>query len=258
MKLKSDYKRERAESQIAHSWNFSKTAMHRTTGIDFAEELESRGLSDCYFVSELEPKASHEQFEPTSFYESKSKGIIMYFPQSDLPKFTDSILDEWKIDEGKRFIKKSKKDIDDNIVGLPVPENIEPLLIDLLSDTGEKILHIFSVLAPNIRGRSKIEEVVTKLGDLQMVFGLAKKPYPIDTLNYEVYNEIQNKLIELIVAVHKNDTSEANKLASDLAEILKTIVRTNKDLGNSNIPLVTLHDTGRTIGGLRIFTPSET
>jgi len=137
---------------------------------------------------------------------------------------------------------------------LIIPIKYKDLLSDLFKKDGEIIQETFSNIVMGIDRGQKFD-ALERLKELQTVFGLAKSAFPPKSLNYELFDEIQTHLINLMVAVETNNEPETKKIVDGIKSVFDVFVDTNKSLEYKDkdeyMPII--EDTGETLGGMRIY-----
>ncbi len=154
--------------------------------------------------------------------------------------------------KAERFRKYLSKSIE-----LPVPSDLAILFTDLINQKAESVLSMFNSIHGSLAEITRLDglqgEILKKLDDLQLLFGLAKRPYNENTLNYEINSEIQTCIIKLISLLEDGDLVEARKMAGKVLEVLQTLVKAKTQLKEAGAEMVTIEDTGEKIGEMRIF-----
>jgi len=139
-------------------------------------------------------------------------------------------------------------------------ELIEPTeLGDLYSDL--TIGYIGPILAPmdkvnqGLKLGSVDNQVVEGLETLESALDLVKNIYPRNTLNYEVYDGLHDKLIQLIAFIRSGQNSDATKIAQEVTESLSALEESRAKVAALGVQPILLEDTGERVGRGRVFRP---
>jgi hypothetical protein len=95
-------------------------------------------------------------------------------------------------------------------------------------------------------------QILQKLNKIQVVLELAKGLNNESSLDYEIYSELQDKLLSLMTTFQTNDESKISKI-KELREIFQALVSSGKILRESGAKPVNIEFTGKKYGGVRIF-----
>ena len=136
---------------------------------------------------------------------------------------------------------------------LPVPNDLTTLFADLTKNRGELIVTEYRVIHESLSKEILDNDMLDRLDNIQLLFGLAKRGYSKPTLNYEVFSDIQNDVIEVRRALKKRDFKAASSLSTGLLETFELMSDTLRELRKAGLDLAPIEDTGQTIGGMRIF-----
>jgi len=133
---------------------------------------------------------------------------------------------------------------------IPIPLNLEGYVNLAIDGKLEEIYNIFSSLKKRIIDRDPTISATIK--DIQLVFGLVRNNLPTNTLDYEIYNEIESLFSKLHVTL--DEKKEVNSIVKEIDDALKAFVDTAKETSYINTNKIILEDTGQTIGeNIRIF-----
>ena len=136
--------------------------------------------------------------------------------------------------------------------------DIKEIHDDLLNGCGKKALEVFNNIRVSVEDglnlNSDFISELSKLDELQSIFGILKSTdYEKNTLNYQIYDRIQNKIVNLANKI-KNRDEDIDILFSEIAEILQTYSNTKGALKETGIDkLSTIKDLGIKIGEKRVF-----
>lgn len=137
------------------------------------------------------------------------------------------------------------------VVTTPLPQSIGVMFRDLREYTGNSVLDLVKQIQKSImlgEGTNVIKDIIK----IQTVFELLKDSYDISTMDYEIYNEIQSKVTDLLIAVERKEHT-AIDLVNHLSKIITKMVSLRKELRKKGAKLVTFEYTDKKIGGLRLF-----
>jgi hypothetical protein len=133
---------------------------------------------------------------------------------------------------------------------IPIPLNLEGYVNLAIDGKLEEIYNIFTSLKKRIIDRDPTISATIK--DIQLVFGIVRNNLPTNTLDYEIYNEIENLFSKLHVALEEN--KEVNSIIKEIDDALKAFVDIAKETSYVDTSKIILEDTGQTIGeNIRIF-----
>jgi len=130
-------------------------------------------------------------------------------------------------------------------------EDITSLLTDLMNGEGQLIANVYDSTVKQLEQFST-KQILQKLNTIQLVFELAKGLRNENSLDYEIYSEIQDKLLLLMTTVQNNDYKKMSRL-NELEEILHTLASSGKIIKEAGGRAVDIEFTGKKYGGIRIF-----
>jgi len=202
-------------------------------------------------------RVSPRPARPTTIVVEPSMKLLLRRPVQRLSARVKPELD------AKAYVAKSIKTTVPNICINQYPEIqesesilITPKLADLVSNLVEDVtkpLSTFSPIHELISTGNKNTDMIKSLNQLQTAFGVAKSVYPESTLNYEGFDMIQNNLIQLMNALERNDLASAKTISKEVLETLEMTSALQKELRSRGLRPRVLEDTGRTVGGMRVF-----
>lgn len=186
----------------------------------------------------LYTKLVKDYYKDTIYQSLSNKIHYFYIQELNLPKF-DSYLGT------PAFAKYSE---------LPVPSDLAKLYEDLVNGTGEHIVSVFYSIRKILMEHHKAsKEVLRTLDDIRLIFELVKRSYHANTLNYEVYDDIEKHLTKLIRKLEEGKYDEVKQTSEELLTIFQSIMETNKVVKKTGTKLLTAEDTGKKIGEMRLF-----
>jgi hypothetical protein len=136
---------------------------------------------------------------------------------------------------------------------LPFPNDLTSLLEDFFRNSGQLIVREYELIHKSISKGMVEAEILDRLDKVQLLFGLLKMAYAKRTLNYEVFSEIQYDLIDIKSKLEKDDIDGAQSLSTELSEDFQLMTKTLKELREAGLEISSVEDTGKTIGGMRVF-----
>lgn len=157
--------------------------------------------------------------------------------------YTPEIILQMDIEKIRQEIKTKNE--------IPIPLGSIDLFQDFISKDGTLIGKVINNVVENI-AKNNEELVLKTIDELYLVFSLAKKIHNPNTLNYEIFNEINEIVLELRESL-KYKKQDSKSIAEDLRSVVEVLIQSKKDASNKGIPSIILEDTGEDIGGMKLF-----
>lgn len=138
---------------------------------------------------------------------------------------------------------------------IPVPVGMEDLITDVTMHQGLQVLSVYDSIHKLVTSERPYDEEKIKesLDDLQMLFGAVKRTYDKETLEYTLYGQIQGKMIDLAGRM-KEGRESVRKQSEYIEETLRAVAEMRKAAIESGQEGAAIVDTGRRIGGMKIYT----
>jgi hypothetical protein len=181
-------------------------------------------------------------------------------------KYIEDFYDSQNFDslyhEFENFFRGTVKTIQYTYTDLPVPEGVLPLMRDLLDQKFTLTLSTYSSVHKLLMSKQRIQkdeqnQIIKMVDDLQILFGLVKRVYGSNTLDYEIYDKAQSKLSEMKITMERNNINKAKRYSRYILDILETLVEAGKKVRDAEAENIVVQDTGEKIGGMRVFRPKK-
>lgn len=131
-----------------------------------------------------------------------------------------------------------------------ISKQIIDVVDNIINGDATIVLKIFNSTIANQTHQNS--EFYDQLNNFQLIFGITKNFYSQKTLNYKVYDIVQNKIIELMKSNH--DKNQESNLIKEIKSMLETFVSTKIKLSELGInKTAIIEDTEKKIGRLRLF-----
>jgi len=136
---------------------------------------------------------------------------------------------------------------------LVFPTRLTTLYIDVVSGNLEKEYGRLKTVAKEVKRGELSGESLKFLEDLETAFHMTKLAYNESTVNYEIFEDLHNRVRELVVSARQSKNEEIIKNLDEFLDILGHIISVREKAKKMGVRPVILEDTKERLGRARVF-----
>jgi len=133
------------------------------------------------------------------------------------------------------------------------PTHLTTLYIDVISSNLENEYNRLKIVANEAKQGKVSNESLKFLEDLETVFHITKLAYNEATVNYEIMDDLHDRIRALVVKAKEGKDSETTKNVAALLDLLEHIVSVRKRAKQMGVGPIILEETKEKLGRARVF-----
>ena len=133
------------------------------------------------------------------------------------------------------------------------PTRLATLYIDVISGNLENERTHLKTLANEAKRSELSGESLKFLDDLETAFHISKLAYNEATVNYEIMEDLHDRVRTLVVKAKEGKDAEITKNLDELLDLFEHIIRVREKAKQMGIRPVILEETGEKLGRARVF-----
>jgi hypothetical protein len=145
---------------------------------------------------------------------------------------------------------ESSKDVRSQLI---LPTHLSRIYIDVLSGNLTEEHDKLERVLTEIRQNELTEDSIKYLEGLETAFHLVKLAYDETTFNYEIMDELHNRVREIVVKTSSNEKEEVIDIINSFLQDIDYINKVREKAKKLGLPTVILEDTKERLGRARIF-----
>jgi len=136
---------------------------------------------------------------------------------------------------------------------LAIPTRLTTLYVDVISSNLENECNRLREVANEAKQVKLSNESLEFLEDLETVFHIAKLAYKQATVNYEIMDDLHNRIRALVVKAREGNGAEVKKSLDELLDLFEHITGVRERAKRMGIRPVVLEETEEKLGRARVF-----
>ena len=136
---------------------------------------------------------------------------------------------------------------------LVLPTHLTTLYIDVISGNLRKEYNRLEMVTNEVKRGELSRESLKFLGDLETVFHMTKLAYNEATVNYEIMEDLHNRVRILVVKAKEGRNEEFMRNLDEFLEVLGHIISVREKAKEMGVRPVILEETEEKLGRARVF-----